>query len=58
MICCALLLLEAFNWAAVMLDWLAAVLPVLLTGVVAMGIYKGCESRFDTRTQNLNDQLM
>ena len=46
------------NWAAVMLDWLAAVLPLLLTEVVAMGFYQGCVSGFGTRTQNLNDQLM
>jgi len=33
-----LALLAAFSWAAVMVDWLAAVVPVLLTDVVAMGI--------------------
>ena len=37
---------------------LAAVLPLLLTEVVAMGFYQGCVSGFGTRTQNLNDQLM
>ena len=51
MIFCALALLAAATCAAVLC-------VVVLTEEVAMGFYQGCVSGFDTRTQNLNDQLM
>jgi hypothetical protein len=53
MIFCALALLAAATCAAVL-----CAVPVLLTEVVAMGFYQGCASGFDTKTPNLNDQLM